>query len=418
MSALLRSKSLDDVLVRRALAAADPTTSQRVASIIGSIRSGGAEALLRIAAELGDPEPRSVSAEELDGIAAPVDADLRAVLARTVERVRRVAEAQLPPRLATIEQAGARTTLRCVPVSVAACYAPAGRHPLVSSVVMTLVPAAVAGVETRLLVSPRLTAEIAAAAVASGATGGLVLGGAQSVAACALGVSPAPRADVFVGPGNKYVAEAKRQLSGLIGVEGFAGPSEVLVVADGESNPDLVAADLLAQAEHDPDAEAILLLQDDADPEAFQRSLSRLADPLATRETIVESLAGQGAVIRWSSEADLLDAIDRLAPEHLALHLDDGFSRSLAARVRNAGAIFVGARSAEALGDYGAGPNHTLPTGGAARFQQGLSPSIYIRQRAELECADPDPRLIGDVEALARVEGLPAHGLAASLRRG
>jgi len=414
----LKELDLDGALSRRQAHAADPETQRRVAAIIDRVRTGGGAEVARIAGELGDPEPRLLDRAAMEKAARDADADLRATLERTVERVRRVAEAQAPERLRIVEEKGVRTTLRCTPVERAACYAPAGRHPLVSSAVMTVVPARVAGVDEVVVVSPGVSSALCAAAVASGADGYLVLGGAQAVAACAFGVSPAEGVDVFVGPGNKYVAEAKRQCFGVIGVEGVAGPSEVLVVASGSADPRLVAVDLLAQAEHDEDAEAILLLPGDAALEPIERALDDLLGRMSTRGTAEASLARRGGCIRYDDLDEAIRIIDQIAPEHLALHLAEEEARATAECVRHAGAIFVGAASGEALGDYGAGPNHTLPTGGAARFQQGLSPSIFLKQRAELEILRADETLTGDVERLAEVEGLDAHRLAATLRRG
>jgi len=447
--AVLPEITLDEALARRAAVVVDPALAERVATIIRRIREGGADAFRTIAAELGDPEPRWVDRAELESIASAAADDVRALLDRTVARVRSVAQAQTPRDIEPVEQAGTRTSVRLVPVRSAACYAPAGRHPLPSSAIMGLVPARVAGVERAFMVTPALSPLMAVAAISARADGALVAGGAQAVAACAFGVDPAPRADVVVGPGNAYVAEAKRQLVGTIGIEGVAGPSEVCVVADADYNADLVAADLLAQAEHDPDAEAILLLpqgadadynadlvaadllaQAEHDPDAeailllpqgadaapVQRALDRVLAGLPTAEVARVSLSRRGALLRYSSDDALVRILDAIATEHLALHLPLDRARDIASRVAHAGAIFVGERSGEVLGDYGAGPNHTLPTGGAARFSQGLAPRIFLRERAELEAPDPDPALLTDVARLAELEGLAAHHLAATLR--
>jgi len=414
--AVLPEITLDEALARRAAVVVDPALAERVATIIRRIREGGADAFRTIAAELGDPEPRWVDRAELESIASAAADDVRALLDRTVARVRSVAQAQTPRDIEPVEQAGTRTSVRLVPVRSAACYAPAGRHPLPSSAIMGLVPARVAGVERAFMVTPALSPLMAVAAISARADGALVAGGAQAVAACAFGVDPAPRADVVVGPGNAYVAEAKRQLVGTIGIEGVAGPSEVCVVADADYNADLVAADLLAQAEHDPDAEAILLLPQGADAAPVQRALDRVLAGLPTAEVARVSLSRRGALLRYSSDDALVRILDAIATEHLALHLPIERARAVAARVAHAGAIFVGERSGEVLGDYGAGPNHTLPTGGAARFSQGLAPRIFLRERAELEAPDPDPALLTDVARLAELEGLAAHHLAATLR--
>jgi histidinol dehydrogenase len=410
--------TLDETLARRAAVVADPALAERVATIIRRIRGEGADAFRAIAAELGDPEPRWVDRTDLESLAGETDDEVRALLDRTAARVRRVADAQLPRPIEPVEQAGTRTSVRLVPVRSAACYAPAGRHPLPSSAIMGLIPARVAGVDRAFMVTPALSPLMAAAAVSAGADGALVAGGAQAVAACAFGVDPAPRADVVVGPGNAYVAEAKRQLVGTIGIEGVAGPSEVCVVAGGAYIADLVAADLLAQAEHDTDAEAVLLLPAGADDAPVQRALEHALADLATAETAKTALSRRGALIRYENDDDLVRILDALATEHLALHLPIERARQVATRVAHAGAIFVGERSGEVLGDYGAGPNHTLPTGGAARFSQGLAPRVFLRERAELEAPGADPALLADVARLAELEGLAAHRLAATLRMG
>ena len=417
---LLEARTLEETLAWRAedrASGGGAGVRERVASIIERVRTGGSEALTAIAQELSDPQPRLVERDELERLAREVSAETRETMARATERVANVARAQMPPAVQTVERDGARTTLRCVPVEVGACYAPGGRYPLVSSVIMTVTPARVAGVDRAVVVCPMISPELAAAAVSADAQQYVVLGGAQAVAACAFGVAPAPRADVLVGPGNKWVAEAKRQLFGAIGVEGVAGPSEVCVVADASSDPALIAADLLAQAEHDTDAEALLVAVGDVNLDDIDAALRCQLDEIDTRDVARSALNRRGGVISASDEAHALDIVDALAPEHLVVNLPVDAARAFSARVRHAGAIFVGEGSAEALGDYGAGPNHTLPTGGAARFQQALSPLAFVRQRAELEMIESRPDLVRDVEHLARLERLPAHEMAARLRR-
>lgn len=414
--AILPEITLDEALARRAAVVGDPALAERVATIIRRIRSGGEDAFRAVAREISDPEPRWIERAGLERLASETPDEVHALLDRTVARVRAVAEAQAPRPIETVEQAGTRTSVRLVPVRAAACYAPAGRHSLPSSAIMGLVPARVAGVKMAYMVTPALSPLMAAAAVSAGADGALVAGGAQAVAACAFGVDPAPRADVVVGPGNAYVAEAKRQLVGTIGIEGVAGPSEVCVVADADCNADLVAADLLAQAEHDTDAEALLVLPERADDGPVQAALDRFLADLPTAAVARVSLSRRGGLLRYRDDADLVRILDALATEHLALHLPIDRARAIAARVANAGAIFVGERSGEVLGDYGAGPNHTLPTGAAARFSQGLAPRVFLRERAELEAPNADPALLADVARLAELEGLAAHRLAAILR--
>jgi phosphoribosyl-ATP pyrophosphohydrolase/phosphoribosyl-AMP cyclohydrolase/histidinol dehydrogenase len=401
--------------------AVDAATLTAAAAIVDDVRARGEEAVRAHAERLGDlkpGEPLLCPKKELDAAAKALAKDDRDLLKRTAKRIRAFAEAQLEQLgevAVEIPGGGAGHTLD--PVERAGCYAPGGRFPLPSSVLMTVLPARVAGVDTVWVASPRPTPLTLAAASIADANGVLAVGGAQAIAALAFGAGKVPAADVVVGPGNRWVTAAKQLVAGQVGIDMLAGPSELVVVADAEADPALVAADLLAQAEHDPDALPVLvsLAGDDWVARVDQALERQLAD-LPTAPTARAALANGYAVL--APDVDAAVAVcDRLAPEHLQLHTAD--ADELAVRVRHYGALFVGPLSAEVLGDYGAGPNHTLPTGGTARSIGGLSVNAFLRTRTWLRLDDPHEakQLVDDAIRLARLEGLEAHARAAERRR-
>src|SRR5205807_1306356 len=281
-------------------------------------------------------------------------------------------------------------------------------HPLPSSVLMTAVTARVAGVRDVWVASPRPQPLTLAAAAVAGADGVLAAGGAQAIAALAYGAGPITPRDVIVGPGNRYVAAAKRLVSGAVAIDMLAGPSELTIFADGSAHPATVAADLLAQAEHDPDAVPMLVTVDAALVERVERELACQLGDLPTADVARAALAHGGAVVVESTD-DGIAACDAIAPEHLQLELRD--ADAVAPRLAHYGALFVGAGSAEVLGDYGAGPNHVLPTGGTARFSGGLSVYTFLRVRTWLRITDcaAARSVVEDAVWLGRAEGLEAH---------
>ena len=303
-----------------------------------------------------------------------------------------------------------------VPVVQAGCYAPGGRFPLPSSVLMTVVTARVAGVGGVWVASPRPSPITLAAAAVAGADGLLSAGGAHGVAALAYGVA-VPPADVVVGPGNQWVTAAKQLLAGQVGIDLLAGPSELVVLATDDCDPALVAADLLAQAEHAPDALPILVAQSEGSISAVERELGRQLRDLPTASIARQALKGGFATAAGSLE-EAVAICNAIAPEHLQLH--GALSETVRARLTVFGAVFVGARAAEVYGDYGAGPNHTLPTGGTARFASGLSVFSFLRRPTWLDLRDGQgmEELIRDTAALARLEGLEGHARAAEARAG
>ena len=328
-------------------------------------------------------------------------------------------ERQRPADIDYVDDAGVRLGARWRPVDAAGLYVPGGRAAYPSSLLMNAIPAKVAGVERLAMVTPTPGGEInplvLAAAHLAGADEVWRIGGAQAVAALAYGAGPIRPVDVVVGPGNAWVAEAKRQLFGVVGIDMVAGPSEIVVVADGANDPDWIAADLLSQAEHDTVTQSILFTDDPDFADAVVAAVERQLGELATGTTARTAWDANGAVVLVEPLADAMPLVDRLAPEHLELAVDD--PQPLFNRVRHAGSVFLGRHTPEAIGDYVAGPNHVLPTGRRARFASGLSVLDFMKRTSflQLDAAALD-RLGPATVALAQAEGLPAHALSVALR--
>ncbi|HET8712652.1 MAG TPA: histidinol dehydrogenase [Gemmatimonadales bacterium] len=337
-------------------------------------------------------------------------------LKRIGDRIRSFAEAQLRA-LAPVDVAvpGGRAGHWIAPVERAGCYAPGGRYPLLSSALMTVVTARTAGVKQVWLATPRPGPMMLGAAALAGADGVLAAGGAHAIAALAFGAGPVPPSDVIAGPGNRYVSAAKQIVSTQVRIDMRAGPTEVVIFADQSASASAVAADLLAQAEHDPDARPILVTLDRGLAERVELELGRQLATLPTAAVAHQSLANGGVVLVNSVEEGIA-ACDALAPEHLELFLED--ATAIAPRLNHFGALFIGGASAEVLGDYGAGPNHVLPTAGTARATGGLSVFTFLRVRTWLRIDDGAAArpLIEDAAWLGRVEGLEAHARSAEQR--
>jgi len=396
----------------------DPEAEATASRIVSEVEAGGEAAVREWAERLGELEPGAplrLGRPELEAALAGLGRAERELLSRARDRITAFARAQRDA-LADIDVAvpGGRAGHRFIPVARAGCYVPGGRFPLPSSALMTVCAAKAAGVASVWCAGPRPAPVTLAAAALAGAEGFVAAGGAQGVAALALGAA-SPPCDVVVGPGGRHAAAAKRLLFGTVGTEAPAGPSELLVVADGSADPALAAADLLAQAEHDRAARPTLVcLSEDfarTVEEELGRGLGRL--PPRNAESAAAALAQGGWILVAASLDEAARAAELFAPEHLELHLAE--PEAFAARVGNAGAVFLGAAAAEVAGDYGAGPNHCLPTGGAARFAAGLSVMNFLRARTWLRLDDPSA-LAGESAALARLEGLEAHALAAEAR--
>jgi phosphoribosyl-ATP pyrophosphohydrolase/phosphoribosyl-AMP cyclohydrolase/histidinol dehydrogenase len=398
----------------------DADTLVRAARIVDDVRSGGDEALRRFACEHDGLEPDAplvLGREALEHALAATSPEDRALLERTAGRIRRFAEAQRHALEATaVPIDGGRAGHLVSPVERAGCYAPGGGYPLPSSVLMTAVTARVAGVSRVIVASPRPKPIMLAAAAVAGADAFLCVGGAHAIAALAYGTGVVPSVDVIAGPGNRWVTAGKKLVAGRVGIDMLAGPSELVVLADDGADPALVAADLLAQAEHAADALPILVTDSAALVDAVDAELVRQLATLPTADVAREAVAAGYAVVCESMD-EAFAACDRLAPEHLEVMTREPELASR--RLSHYGALFIGAGSAEVLGDYGAGPNHTLPTGGSARYTGGLSVLTFLRVRTWMRIDDRrgGRELAADAAALARIEGLEAHARAADLRR-
>jgi len=408
----------------RVPAATAGTVRATVRDILGAVRHEGDAAVRRYTAELDgyDGELREVDAAEVKAAVDGLEPGLRGALEQAVDQVRWFHERARPPDWSD-RRDGAVMGVRHAPLRRVGVYVPGGLAPLVSTAVMTIVPARVAGVDEVVLASPpdaggRIAPSILGAAdIAGGADRIFAIGGAQAVAAMAYGTATVPRCDKVIGPGNAYVAEAKLQVAaeGVCAIDLLAGTTEVAIIADATANPRHVAADLVAQAEHDPAAVAILIT---FDPDLVGRVVEALeAEVAATRhaERIRTALSGQGAAILVDDLEQAVAVADGFAAEHLEVQTVD--ARSVAEQVRAAGAIFVGGHTPVSLGDYAAGPNHTLPTGGTARFTGGLRTDDFLLPINWVEYdAETLAAFAPVVDALGAAEDLPAHARAVGIR--
>lgn len=405
--------------VRDAVMAVDEDTLAKAAVIVREVKAGGDPALRVWAERLGDVAPGGalmVPAEALEAAYVALPEADQALLQRVAERVRAFAEAQRAAlRDMVLALPGGRAGHTVAPVEAAGCYAPGGRFPLPSSVLMTAVTARTAGVARVWVASPRPAPMTLAAAHVAGADGLLAVGGAQAISALAYGTGSVGRCDVIVGPGNRWVTAAKKLVSGDVRIDMLAGPSELLVLADGTADAETIAADLLGQAEHDPDAIPVLVTTSEALREAVDEALERQLATLPTAETARAAL-GNGMALLAEDLDEAIATANRLAPEHLEVMVAEPWA--VAPRLQHYGGLFIGSHAAEVLGDYGAGPNHVLPTGGTARYSGGLSVFDFLRVRTWLEvtAVEDAQGLVEDAVALARHEGLEAHARSA-LRR-
>jgi len=406
-------------LIRRRGGAVTPEALAVAAPIVDAVRARGEAALREYAERFGDVPgggPLFLDRRALDRVRAGLPADDRARLERVAERIRRFAEAQRHAlSVVTLTVPGGAAGHWIAPLQRAGCYAPGGRYPLPSSVLMTAVTARAAGVREIWVASPKPGPMTLAAAAIAGADGVLAAGGAHAIAALAFGAGPVPPCDVVVGPGNRYITAAKQIVAGRVAIDMLAGPSELVVFADATASPAIIAADLLAQAEHDPDAVPVLVTLDHTHPDRVETELARQLGDLPTAEVARMALANGGVVVVATVDEGIA-ACDALAPEHLELCLGD--AAAVAPRVEHFGALFIGAGSAEVLGDYGAGPNHVLPTAGTTRSQGGLSVYTFLRVRTWLRIDDPATArpLVEDAAWFGRIEGLEAHARSAERR--
>jgi len=403
----------------------DSDVSIDVAAIIARVKAEGDAALADYTAKFDrfDLETRgwSISKEECAAAYEALAPELRDALDLAAKRIRAYHAAQLPEDRDYRDAAGARLGARWRAVDAAGVYVPGGRAAYPSSVLMNIIPAKVAGVERIVMMTPTPGGETNPVVMAAAHIGGVDeiwrVGGAQAVAALAHGTAKIAPVDVVTGPGNAWVAEAKRQLYGVVGIDMVAGPSEIVVVADSKNEPHVIAADLLSQAEHDPTSQSILFTDDADFADAVTAAVAHVIPTLNTAQTMQASWADNGAVIVVPTLADAIPLCDRLAPEHLELAVDPAEADALFAKVRHAGSVFLGRQTPEAIGDYVAGPNHVLPTGRRARFSSGLSVADFMKRTSFLALDEASLAAIGPAAvALAGAEGLPAHALSVQNR--
>ncbi|MBX6661654.1 histidinol dehydrogenase [Pseudomonas aeruginosa] len=402
----------------------DDSVNQRVLDIIAAVRSRGDAAVVEFTQRFDGLQAASMAdlilpRERLELALTRITVAQREALEVAAERVRSYHEKQKQGSWRYTEADGTVLGQQVTPLDRAGLYVPGGKASYPSSVLMNAIPAKVAGVSEVVMVVPTPRGEIneivLAAACIAGVDRVFTIGGAQAVAALAYGTESVPRVDKIVGPGNIYVATAKRHVFGQVGIDMIAGPSEILVVCDGQTDPDWIAMDLFSQAEHDEDAQSILVSPDAAFLDRVADSIARLLPTMERAEIIRTSLEGRGALIQVADQAQACAVANRIAPEHLELSVAD--PESWLPEIRHAGAIFMGRYTAEALGDYCAGPNHVLPTSGTARFSSPLGVYDFQKRSSIINCSAEGASVLGrTASVLARGESLTAHARSAEYR--
>lgn len=402
----------------------DTQVGRDVASMINEVRERGDAALAEYTARFDSHRlaqdddwciPLAACREAYDAL----DPDLRDALETAASRIRAYHEGQLPENRDYTDDIGMRLGARWNAVEAAGLYVPGGRASYPSSLLMNAIPAKVAGVERLVVTTPTPGGETNALVLAAAHIAGVDeiwrVGGAQAVAALAYGTDRIGKVDVIAGPGNAWVAEAKRQLYGVVGIDMVAGPSEILVIADGNNNPEWIAADLLSQAEHDPTSQSILITDSDALARQVEDAVDLALMKLPTGKTAKASWDAHGLIVVVGSLDEAPALSDRLAAEHVELMVDE--PQGLFDRMRHAGSVFLGRHTPEAVGDYIAGPNHVLPTGRRARFASGLSVLDFMKRTSFIDASEAALAAIGPAAIrLAEAEGLPAHALSISTR--
>ena len=399
----------------------------RAADILADVRQRGDAAVLDCTRRLDQFDAPSMAALEISQVELRaalmhIPAEQRSALEQAAERVRDYHQRQMLQVGQSWEYVDADGTLlgqKVTPLERVGIYVPGGKAAYPSSVLMNAIPAHVAGVPEIIMVVPTPGGErnplVLAAAAVAGVGRAFAIGGAQAVGALAYGTATVPKVDKITGPGNAYVAAAKRRVFGVCGIDMIAGPSEILVIADGTTPPEWVAMDLFSQAEHDELAQSILLCPDAAYLDAVAGEIRRLLPQMSRRDIIAASLSGRGALIQVRNLDEACELADRIAPEHL--EVSAAAPHAIAARLRHAGAIFLGAYTSESLGDYCAGPNHVLPTSGTARFSSPLGVYDFIKRTSIIEVSHAGAQRLGRIASvLAHGERLQAHALAAEMR--
>ena len=417
------SKMLADLIAWEDVS--DACVQSTVIEILENIRVRGDEALVEYSNRFDRRELQSaaglvVSDEQIEKACEQVSAEFITALELAASRVRDFHSRQLQSSWTYRDAHGNLLGQQVSPVARAGVYVPGGKAAYPSSVLMNVIPAEVAGVEEIVMVTPapdgELNPVVLAAARVAGVSKVISIGGAQAIAALAYGTQTVPAVDKIVGPGNIYVATAKKMLYGTVGMDMIAGPSEILVICDGQTDPDWIAMDLFSQAEHDEQAQSILICPDAGFLDKVEESMARLLPEMERKKIIVESLKSRGAFIEASDLDEAVSIANRIAPEHLELSIED--AESWLPKIKNAGAVFLGRFTPEALGDYCAGPNHVLPTSSTARFSSPLGVYDFQKRSSIIGCsAEGSIELVDTASILARGEGLTAHARSAEMRK-
>lgn len=404
--------------------ALDAELMKTVTSIVDDVRARGDQALVDYTARFDNvqlkPSELRIPEEELRRFAASVDERVLEALRLAIRNVREFHKRQVEESWTVEPAPGVRLGQRISPLERVGLYVPGGTAAYPSSVVMNVVPTQVAGVERIVVATPPQTLAqnpaVAAALLELGVTEVYAVGGAHAIAALAFGTETVPRVDKITGPGNKYVAAAKKLVFGVVGIDSIAGPTEVVIVADETASADLIAADLLAQAEHGEDASAILITPSEVLARTVVEEVERQTELLPRRELVYESLRAYGALVLVETLDEACELVNELAPEHVEIVTSD--DEAIAAKIRHAGAIFFGAYTPEAVGDYIAGPNHVLPTGRTARFSSALGVYDFVKRTSLLWYSEAAFSSVAEkVELLAQSEGLQGHASSVLMRR-
>ncbi|HUS04851.1 MAG TPA: histidinol dehydrogenase [Bryobacteraceae bacterium] len=411
MIRILQSSDVGKMLARKAARFSEAEATVR--PILEAVRKRGDKAVLEYARKFDNFDRKSliVDAAGLRAAESQLAPAFRKSVLAAAKNIRAFAKLQLPAAKSAEISPGLRVGQVVRPLDTVAAYIPAGRYPLPSTLMMTVIPAQVAGVKNVCVTSPRPVTEILGTASLLQASQVFLMGGAHAIAAFAYGTKSVPKADRIVGPGNIYVAAAKKLLAGEVGIDFIAGPTEILMIAD-RGNPAWIAADMLAQAEHDIEASAILLTRSKRLAQAVAEAIEDQLDTLPTAAVARKSIERNSAIILVSSSSEAVDLSNRFAPEHLSIP-----DEKLLPAIRHAGSVFIGPTSPEAAGDYASGPNHVLPTSGAARLRGGLSAADFVKVISTQQVS-PDAlrRLAPAITTLARAEGLEAHARSIEVR--